>query len=132
MKRLEERCSGAYKPSAGTIYPTLSQLEDEGLIQASVEEGRRVFSLTEAGQQQVAAHQAEIEAIWERIERRGEWGVLSDPEAAEILGPALRLAKAAAKAVLKSGGDARTIDAIREILDEAREKVERISKRRLR
>jgi DNA-binding PadR family transcriptional regulator len=124
MSRLEERCAGAYKPSAGTIYPTLQQLEDQGLIVAHPEDGKRTFSLTEAGQREVQAHGREIAEIWARTEQRSEWSVLQDPDAAEILGPALRLAKAAAKAVLKSGGDPEVIERIREILEEARERVE--------
>jgi DNA-binding PadR family transcriptional regulator len=126
MSRLEERCGGAYKPSAGTIYPTLQQLEDQGLIVAQAADGKRTFSLTEAGQREVQAHTDEIAQIWARTEQRGEWSVLQDPDAAEILGPALRLAKAAAKAVLKSGGDPDVIEGIREILEEARERVERM------
>jgi DNA-binding PadR family transcriptional regulator len=125
MSRLEERCGGAYKPSAGTIYPTLQQLEDQGLIAAQPADGKRTFALTEPGQREVSAHTREIAEIWARTERRGEWSVLQDPDAAEILGPALRLAKAAAKAVLKSGGDPDVIEKIREILEEARERVER-------
>ena len=124
MSRLEQRCQGAYKPSAGTIYPTLQQLEDQGLIAAQVLAGTRTVSLTESGQREVAANSEAIAEIWARTEQRGEWSILQDPEAAEILGPALRLAKAAAKAVLKSGGDPDVIEAIRGILEEARERVE--------
>jgi DNA-binding PadR family transcriptional regulator len=49
MKRLEERSGGVYRASAGTVYPTLQQLEDEGLVTSESREGKRVYSLTEAG-----------------------------------------------------------------------------------
>jgi DNA-binding PadR family transcriptional regulator len=49
MQRLEERSGGAWRPSPGSVYPTLQLLEDQGLVKGSEAEGRRVFSLTEAG-----------------------------------------------------------------------------------
>ena len=49
MQRLEERSGGAWRPSPGSVYPTLQLLEDQGLIKGEENEGRRVFSLTEGG-----------------------------------------------------------------------------------
>jgi hypothetical protein len=48
MKRLEARSGGMYKASAGTVYPTLQQLEDEGLVVSEAKEGKRVYQLTDA------------------------------------------------------------------------------------
>ena len=49
IQKLEERTGGRWRPSAGSIYPTLQLLEDEGLVSAEEIDGRRVFSLTDAG-----------------------------------------------------------------------------------
>ena len=49
ISELERRSDGRWRPSAGSVYPTLQQLEDEGLVRASEKDGRRVFELTEAG-----------------------------------------------------------------------------------
>ena len=49
MQELRERSGGAWSPSAGSIYPTLQQLEDEGLVKAEERDGRRVFTLTDQG-----------------------------------------------------------------------------------
>jgi DNA-binding PadR family transcriptional regulator len=49
IKEIEERTQGAWVPSAGSIYPTLQLLEDEGLIRGEESEGKRRFALTEAG-----------------------------------------------------------------------------------
>jgi DNA-binding PadR family transcriptional regulator len=49
ISELERRSDGRWRPSAGSVYPTLQQLEDEGLVRASERDGRRVFELTEAG-----------------------------------------------------------------------------------
>jgi len=49
MSEIETRTGGVWKPSPGSVYPTLSMLEDEGLVEASSEGPRKTFSLTEAG-----------------------------------------------------------------------------------
>jgi DNA-binding PadR family transcriptional regulator len=49
IQELEARTGGRWRPSAGSIYPTLQLLEDEGLVQAEEVDGKRVFSLTESG-----------------------------------------------------------------------------------
>ena len=55
MQRLEEKSGGAWRPSPGSVYPTLQLLEDQGIIKGEEAEGRRVFSLTEAGVAEAAA-----------------------------------------------------------------------------
>src|SRR6478752_8876595 len=49
IREIEERSSGSWKPSAGSVYPTLQLLADEGLIRAEESNGRKIYSLTEAG-----------------------------------------------------------------------------------
>ncbi len=62
MQDLSERSGGRWRPSAGSIYPTLQQLEDEGLIGAQERDGRRVFELTDAGK--AAVEQLSTERPW--------------------------------------------------------------------
>ncbi len=62
--QISERSEGAWKPSPGSVYPTLQQLEDEGLVEADAERGRRAFRLTEAGAIYVGDNAAEIAAVW--------------------------------------------------------------------
>ena len=63
ITELEERTGGRWRPSAGSIYPTLQLLEDEGLVTAEEVEGRKVYSLTDAGQK----------AVPERTEGQRPW-----------------------------------------------------------
>ena len=51
ITELEERTGGRWRPSAGSIYPTLQLLEDEGLVTAEEVDGRKVFSLTDVRQE---------------------------------------------------------------------------------
>lgn len=69
IKALEERSSGQYTPSPGTVYPTLQYLEELGLVRADQESERRVYHLTEAGQHELTVHSMEIETFWNRLER---------------------------------------------------------------
>ena len=55
MQELDARSGGRWHPSAGSIYPTLQQLEDEGLVSASDRDGRRTFALTDAGRSALEA-----------------------------------------------------------------------------
>src|SRR5918995_85985 len=63
ITELDERTGGRWRPSAGSIYPTLQLLEDEGLVSAEEVEGKRVFSLTDSGR----------EAVEERAESKRPW-----------------------------------------------------------
>jgi DNA-binding PadR family transcriptional regulator len=65
---IAERTGGAWRPSPGSVYPTLSQLEDEGLVRVEQSEGRRVVHLTEAGTTYVAEHRAELDAVWAAVD----------------------------------------------------------------
>ncbi len=49
MSRLEERTGGSWRPSPGSVYPMLQQLEDEGLVKLSEQDGRKTYELTEQG-----------------------------------------------------------------------------------
>jgi DNA-binding PadR family transcriptional regulator len=69
MQELRERSGGAWAPSAGSIYPTLQLLEDEGLVQAEEKDGRRVFSLTEAGRAE-AARATKVGSPWDTTRGR--------------------------------------------------------------
>jgi DNA-binding PadR family transcriptional regulator len=69
MKELEERTGGAYRPSAGVVYPTLALLEDEGLIRPSAgETGRKLFEITDAGKAELDKDRTAVEAIFATME----------------------------------------------------------------
>jgi len=63
ITELEERTGGRWRPSAGSIYPTLQLLEDEGLVTAEEVDGRKVYSLTDSGK----------EAVPERTKGKQPW-----------------------------------------------------------
>ena len=67
IRLLEERFHGLYAPSAGTVYPRLAKLEQEGLVAHTVEGGRKVYRITDAGRAELADRAPEIEALESEI-----------------------------------------------------------------
>jgi DNA-binding PadR family transcriptional regulator len=63
IRLLEDRFMGMYTPSAGTIYPRLAALEDDGLVEHEVVDGKKVYRLTAAGQAELAERRDEVVAI---------------------------------------------------------------------
>ncbi|QMU72593.1 PadR family transcriptional regulator [Streptacidiphilus sp. P02-A3a] len=63
IRLLEERFHGLYAPSAGTVYPRLAKLEQEGLVSHTVEGGRKVYRITDAGRAELASRAPEIDAL---------------------------------------------------------------------
>jgi DNA-binding PadR family transcriptional regulator len=72
IQEIAERSGGVWKPSPGSIYPTLQQLEDEGLVTADAATGRRTFTLTDEGRAYVAEHADEVTAPWEAMTASAE------------------------------------------------------------
>ncbi|MFF0412920.1 helix-turn-helix transcriptional regulator [Kitasatospora sp. NPDC004745] len=63
IRLLEERFQGLYAPSAGTVYPRLAKLEQEGLVAHSTEGGRKVYRLSDAGRAELEARQGELDEL---------------------------------------------------------------------
>ncbi|MGW5566844.1 PadR family transcriptional regulator [Streptomyces tendae] len=75
IQEIAERSGGAWKPSPGSVYPTLQLLEDEGLIASESEGGKKLFALTDAGR---TAAEEGPEAPWEEASRGVDWEALND------------------------------------------------------
>ncbi|MFI1578515.1 PadR family transcriptional regulator [Embleya sp. NPDC020630] len=67
IRLLHDRFLGLYSPSAGTVYPRLAKLEQEGLVEHDVEGGRKVYRITDAGRAELAARQEELTQLEAQI-----------------------------------------------------------------
>jgi DNA-binding PadR family transcriptional regulator len=67
MQEVEERSGGVWRPSPGSVYPVLQQLEDEGLVRSQESDGQRLIELTEAGRAALAERKADAPAPWEEM-----------------------------------------------------------------
>jgi len=117
MQTIEERSGGRWRPSPGSVYPTLSQLEDEGLIRATEADGARQFEITDAGREHLATR-SEEPPPWEASEQSGGHAL---PELAPLM---VQIGKAAWQ-VAQVGNERQTARAI-ELLTETRRALYRI------
>ena len=115
IRDLEQRSGGVWSPSPGSIYPTLQMLEDEGLVTAEERDGKRIYSLTDAGRE-------ELEKRRERSGGTDPWDLGKVPEGmAKLRDAGFQLVGAAKQAARV--GDAGQVDHVTEILSEARRKI---------
>lgn len=127
MKELSERSGGVYKASAGSVYPTLQQLEDEELVEMKKDEGRRVYQLTALGRKELDKDPEAERRIWMRAESWDDWGQCVGPEAYVIWGPLGKVIRAAMRAQTR----ARHRDVnerVMAILDRARRELEDLTR----
>jgi DNA-binding PadR family transcriptional regulator len=115
INQLTDRSGGMWQPSAGSVYPTLQQLEDEGLVKGEQSEGRNVYSLTEEGK--AAAAEATKGG-------RAPWDMPGATEAASLFGEFLPLG-AAVKQVSEVGSP-EAIEKTRAILVDTRRSLYRL------
>ena len=128
IKELEDRFGGAYSPSPGTVYPTLTMLEDLGYASVAPDEGgRKVYSITDAGRTWLAEHSETVDSIFERIGRFVE-GFLDEPMM-EVNHAFRRVGRAAYGQASRHVNDAERLRAVREVLERAAVELEQLEKR---
>ncbi|MBV8602230.1 MAG: PadR family transcriptional regulator [Candidatus Eremiobacteraeota bacterium] len=112
MRTLEERHEGRYRPSAGSVYPTLQMLEDGGFIASEMVDGKRVYAITDAGRK--------------LIDERGT--VESDDERDEFA--EMREAFGVAKRFIRAAHDGlhnpQTRERVMHVIDDARKEIYKI------
>jgi DNA-binding PadR family transcriptional regulator len=67
MQEIEQRSGGVWRPSPGSVYPALAQLEDEGLVRVEEHDGRRTYSLTDEGRANVDERRDDLVAPWDEM-----------------------------------------------------------------
>jgi DNA-binding PadR family transcriptional regulator len=118
MTELAQRSGGLWRPSPGSVYPVLQQLQDEGLVSVEEADGRRIFSLTEAGRTYVAEHPDEVHEPWSAADNGPLERIQSVMFAVQALG-------AAADQVARTADDAQAEKAVA-VIDQARKSLYRI------
>jgi DNA-binding PadR family transcriptional regulator len=109
MQRLEDKSGGAWRPSPGSVYPTLQMLEDEGLVRSAERDGKRVFELTEVGRQELARRTEEAGGAPWASERGGSsYGALRE---------AVMQVMAASRQISHNGNEAQLQRAVQVVRD---------------
>jgi DNA-binding PadR family transcriptional regulator len=112
MQTIEERSGGGWRPSPGSVYPTLAQLEDEGLIHGVQRDGIKLFELTDKGREHVEQHAGET-APWDENQDHPD-----NQSITQIASLVIQIGKAAWQVAQE--GDERQLDKAREMLSETR------------
>jgi DNA-binding PadR family transcriptional regulator len=125
IRAIEEMTGGEYAPSPGVIYPTLTLLQDMGLIDEAPGEGaRKPFEITDAGRAHLEEHSDEIEGLMERL---SDLAPRESSAAGPAIGRAVRnLMTALSHRVGREGLNDELLHEIAAILDEAAQRIERV------
>lgn len=124
IKALEDRTGGAYRPSPGVIYPTLSLLEDEGFIRAAdPAAGRKLYEITDAGREALEGQRGMVDAVFARMDEAAQGSDVSRPR----IERAVRNLMGALRARMMRGDvTPEQLDRIVALIDEAAQAVEKV------
>src|SRR5499427_1018360 len=127
IKELESRFGGSYAPSPGTVYPTLTMLEDLGFARVVPEEGgKKIYEITDEGRKHLAEHSGTVNDIFDRIARFVEG--FTDTPMTELNQAFQRLARATYKTATSDISDKEKIEKLRDIIRRAADEVEAVAK----
>jgi DNA-binding PadR family transcriptional regulator len=113
IQEIGERSGGAWRPSPGSVYPTVSQLADEGLVRTEKADGRSVIHLTDAGRTYVDEHREELDAVWNTAAAEDGFTGLRE-SAGLVMGAVMQVAQV--------GRDEQVAEAVR-LLDDTRRRL---------
>ncbi len=116
MRSLEQSHAGRYRPSPGSVYPTLQMLEDGGFVTSEQVDGKRVYTITDSGRELLAQRSAEASDNPDEDESATEWHSTRDS--------AIKFLAAAKQGITHE--DARVREQVRSIIDEARKKIYKV------
>ena len=125
IRAIEDLTGGEYAPSPGVVYPTLTLLQDMGLIEEAAGEGpRKPFQVTDEGRSHLEEREDEVEALFDRLRDLA-------PSASQSAGPAIgravkNLMTALSHRIGRDGLDEELLHEIAAILDEAAQRIERV------
>ena len=121
ISQIAERSGGAWKPSPGSVYPTIQQLEDEGLVEADDERGRRTLRLTEEGRRYVEEHTDELAETWAPFGETGRHGGAQPGGEYAALKPEIGQVMAAVWQIVTTGTDRQRREAINILIETRRQ-----------
>ncbi|MEO1322713.1 MAG: PadR family transcriptional regulator [Pseudomonadota bacterium] len=128
ISEIEARTGGTYKPSPGVMYPALSIIQDMGLAKAKKEDGKNVFYITEAGEAELEEKAETLAKITARLETLSQPDVDLDPR--DVRAASRRLRHTLFKTVTESWPDTSNYEEIVAILNQAREDIVGLSKKK--
>ena len=129
IRALEDRMRGHYRPSPGSVYPTLQMLEDLGYVTSSQQEGKKVYSITDEGRRYLTEQASTIDDIRTRI--TAGWDAAQRPEVSDLMHELQQLARALFRHGAKGAlHDPERLKKLQEIVARARHEVDALAEER--
>lgn len=122
MTEIEERTGGAYKPSAGVMYPALEVIQDMGLVKSKKEDGKRIFSITPEGAAELEANAETLAKIQSQLDALAQ--PKTDPMDVRSASRSLRYT--VFQSVAQDWPDTSKHEAIIAILNQARDDIKKL------
>jgi DNA-binding PadR family transcriptional regulator len=128
IRALEERMQGRYRPSPGSVYPTLQMLEDLGYVTSTQQEGKKVYTITDEGRRYLTEQQSTVDDIRSRIS--AGWDAAQRPEVSDLMHEVQQLAAALFRHGTRNLQDPDKLKKLREIIARARAEVDALEYQR--
>jgi len=120
---VENKSGGSYRPSAGTVYPTLQMLEEMGHASVREDGGKKVYEITEGGKAELEAHRAEVDEAYQRLIPEGPG---DDPNVGALFHRIHRLGRSLAIGFKRGRIGQKKLGEILDVVEEAAGRIEKI------
>jgi DNA-binding PadR family transcriptional regulator len=125
IRDLEDKARGFYRPSPGSVYPTLQLLEDQGFVTSTQQDGKRIYSITDAGRAQLNDQESMVDELRSRFS--AGWDAAQRPELADLMHELRQLARALFRQGSRGAmNDPERLKTLRSIVERARREVESV------
>lgn len=124
IQTIESRSEGAYRPSPGTVYPTLQMLEELGQVRSKEVEGRKTYEITDEGRAELEAHRDEVEEAYERLS--GGPFAMHPEEVHQLWERVHRITRSVGSGLRRGRLGATKLRAIRKVIAEAADRIDEI------
>jgi DNA-binding PadR family transcriptional regulator len=125
IRALEDRMRGRYRPSPGSVYPTLQMLEDLGYVTSTQQDGKKVYTITDEGRRYLEEQKTTVDDIRDRI--AAGWDAAQRPEVSDLMHEAQQLARALFREGTRSLHEPDRLKQLRDVVARARAEVEALT-----
>ncbi len=128
MQELAKESGGLYAPSAGSVYPVLQMLEDQGYVVSEEQDGKRVYSITDEGRQFLEDNRERVDDVFDRVSDFTDR--FTGAGMRDLTKSFIRFAQVSFDEAVKQAGNADAMARLKEILDRATREMEEAAGRR--
>jgi DNA-binding PadR family transcriptional regulator len=122
MQALSREAAGLYTPSAGSVYPVLQLLQDQGYVTSDERDGKRVYSITDAGREFLKENSDRVDDVFDRIS--DYTSRFRGSEMRDLTRSFIKFAQVSFEEAVRGAGDTQKLDELKDILERATREME--------